>query len=259
MSTNENKYDKSTRGSQIVADYAAQITGKVVVITGGSPGGIGAFLADAIAAASPALIVIGVRDVAKGEATAAHLKTINPNVATRILEIDLASFTSVRKAAAEVNAYSEKIDVLINNAGVMALGAFTQTEDGHETQFQVNFLAPFLFTNLVADKLVQDKTRVVNVSSDGYRLSHVRFQDYGFHVSSSCTLHARARSRRCLSASSPILRLPVSLLAACTSCICSSIRVSHLASHLFLSCSAHPRSRGAIEPRIQGGQWRGRS
>ncbi|ORY27992.1 WW domain-containing oxidoreductase [Naematelia encephala] len=175
------KYDANTPGSVLVRDYAAQIAGKTVLVTGASPNSIGYYFLSAIAVADPALLIIGVRDIAKGEATAAHLKTINPNVPTRVLQIDLASFASVRKAAAEVNAYPEPLEVLVNNAGIMAVPTYTKTKDGHEIQLQVNHLSPFLFTNLLINNLVSVRGRVVNVSGIGYGLGHIRYLDYNFH------------------------------------------------------------------------------
>ncbi|KAK7964446.1 hypothetical protein PG988_011420 [Apiospora saccharicola] len=107
---------------------------------------------------------------------------LNSAVETRLLQLDLGSFASVRKAAQEVNAYAENIDVLVNNAGIMAV-PYAQTEDGLESQLQTNHLGHFLFTNLIMDKILASgpTSRVVNVSSQGYRIGGVRYFDYNLH------------------------------------------------------------------------------
>lgn len=103
-----------------------------------------------------------------------------PSVKVIILEIDLGSLASVRKAAKEVEG---GIDVLINNAGVMAT-PYGKTEDGFESQFGINHLGPFVFTNtLLREGKIKEGGRVVNVSSDGHRLSDIRWNDPGFNVS----------------------------------------------------------------------------
>ncbi|EGP84975.1 uncharacterized protein MYCGRDRAFT_95098 [Zymoseptoria tritici IPO323] len=102
-------------------------------------------------------------------------------VEVRPLVLDLQSFDSVRAAAKEVIAQTEHIDVLVNNAGVMA-PPYSKTIDGFESTFQTNHLSHFLFTNLIMEKLMSaPEPRVVVVSSDGYRLGHVRYNDYNFH------------------------------------------------------------------------------
>ena len=104
-------------------------------------------------------------------------------MATRILRLDLASQSQIRKAADEVNGYAENIDVLVNNAGVMA-SPYSTTEDGLETQFGVNHVGHFLFTNLITAKILKGEGggRVVSVSSDGHRLSPIVWEDFGFSV-----------------------------------------------------------------------------
>ncbi len=104
-----------------------------------------------------------------------------PGLKTRILIIDFADLKSVREAAKEVNEYPERIDVLINSAAVIANPSLTQTVDGFEIQFGVNHLGPFLFTMLIIGK-ISHGGRVVNVSSRGYALGGVRFDDPNFEV-----------------------------------------------------------------------------
>ena len=180
-------YSSGTTAEELVRDFATEIKGKVILTTGVSPGGLGAHFVEAVAHGQPKLFILAGRNSAKIEATAQKISMISPRVQTRTLKLDLSSQEQVRKAAAEVNAYPEPIDVLVNNAGIMATDYLT-TPDGLEEQFGTNHISPWLFTNLILGKLLAAPggARVVNVSSDGYRLSPIRFYDYGFHV---CPIH----------------------------------------------------------------------
>ena len=104
-----------------------------------------------------------------------------------MLVCDLSSQESIRKAAEEVNAYPESLDVMINSAGVMAT-PYSVTKEGLELQFGTNHIGHFLFTNLVLGNLLHrgaTNVRVVNVSSSGHKRGPVRFDDPGFEV---CTI-----------------------------------------------------------------------
>jgi len=109
------------------------------------------------------------------------MKEVSPDIAIHFVQIDLSNFNSIRKAAAEVNGLVTKIDVLINNAGIMALKEYTSTSEGLEAQFGANHIGHFLLTNLLAPKLfAASDGRVVNVSSDGFALGGVQFDNYNF-------------------------------------------------------------------------------
>lgn len=95
----------------------------------------------------------------------------------------------MRAAAADINRRISKLDILINNAGIMAIPTRTLSEDGIELQFATNHIGHFLFTNLLLDKLkaaakisvtTPGATRVVMVTSNGHRFSPVRFHDWNF-------------------------------------------------------------------------------
>ncbi|EIW75747.1 NAD(P)-binding protein [Coniophora puteana RWD-64-598 SS2] len=175
-------YDVNTSAEVIVKDLAAYIEGKVVLVTGVSPGGLGAVFVEHIAKAKPRLLILAGRNAAKGQATADAVTTIDAGVQTRILQLDLESLAGARSAAAEVNGWQDvpHIDVLVNNAGIMACD-YAKTKDGFERQFATNHLGPFLFTNLIMNKLLKAQSpRVVMVSSDGHRLSFMRWPDVGF-------------------------------------------------------------------------------
>lgn len=183
-------YTRATTADEIAADCTDVIKGKIILITGVSPGGLGAEFARVISKHSPGLIILANRDVSKASETAKNIAEIASSVPTRILKLDLASQAQIREAAEEVvEMYPEThIDVLVNNAGVMA-GPYKVTADGIENQFGTNHIGHFLFTNLNMEKLVPlgkdnnfPPARIVNVSSNGYRFGWVRFRDWGFDV-----------------------------------------------------------------------------
>lgn len=177
------KYSKDSTATEVAAHIADQIAWKVVLITGCSPGGLGAMTALAIAPHNPALIILTGRNRTLIEETEKAIHDKIPSARTRLLIFGLASLNSVREAAAEVNRYPENINVLINNAGIMAT-PFEKTIDGFESQFAVNHLAHFLFTKLVLGKMPRGG-RILNVSSDGYKMGGVRFEDTNFEVSTT--------------------------------------------------------------------------
>jgi NAD(P)-dependent dehydrogenase (short-subunit alcohol dehydrogenase family) len=111
-----------------------------------------------------------------------EIKSAKPDINVKSLKIDLASFKSVREAAETVNGWADvpRIDVLVNNAGIMAT-PFSLTEDGIENQFQSNHLGPFLFTNLIMHKILASPSpRVVVVTSNGHRFGGIRWYDVSF-------------------------------------------------------------------------------
>ncbi|KAI6383233.1 hypothetical protein MCOR25_000154 [Pyricularia grisea] len=173
-------YDANTTGTALAADYASQIANKTILTTGVSQKSLGGAFVTTLASASPALLILAGRSVAKIEETAEAIRAVVPNVPIRILELDLADKKSVRKAAATVLAWDDVpgIDVLMNNASIITNEY--KTIDGVEQQFAVNHLGPFLFTNLVLPKVLAVKGRVVNVASEGHRFSNVRFMDLNF-------------------------------------------------------------------------------
>jgi NAD(P)-dependent dehydrogenase (short-subunit alcohol dehydrogenase family) len=123
---------------------------------------------------------MAVRDVAKGERAAAAIRADHPDATLEIGEVDLASLASIRAFAARWLATNDRLDLLIDNAGVMACPQ-GQTADGFELQFGTNHLGHFLLTNLVAPALVPDQSsRVVVLSSGGHKLSDVDLDDPGF-------------------------------------------------------------------------------
>src|SRR4051812_30397368 len=145
--------------------------GRVAVVTGANTG-LGFETARALAEHG-ATVVLAVRNVEKGKQSAAR---INGDVT--VLELDLTSLASVRAAAAALHAEHPRIDLLINNAGVMYTPRRT-TSDGFELQFGTNHLGHFALTGLLLDLLLPvPGSRVVTVSSVGHRIrAEIHFDD----------------------------------------------------------------------------------
>lgn len=146
-------------------------TGRVAIVTGANTG-LGFETARALAARG-AQVVLAVRDVEKGERAAARIDGEGT-----VQALDLTSLDSVRSAAAELRAAHPRIDLLINNAGVMYPPRKT-TADGFELQFGTNHLGHFALTGLLLDRLLPTPgSRVVTVSSTGHRIqAAIHFDD----------------------------------------------------------------------------------
>ncbi|KAI8576450.1 hypothetical protein K450DRAFT_256819, partial [Umbelopsis ramanniana AG] len=168
-----------TEADEVATYFENDIKGKTVLITGCTWGGLGAEAARVISKHHAGLVIVAGRKQEALDDTIEKIKAETPSANLRSLIIDLASLESVRHAAAEVNAYSEPIDVLINNAAIMA-SPYHTTKDGFEAQIGTNHIGPFLFTNLILPKVLASKTgapRIVNVSSVGHILSPIRIDD----------------------------------------------------------------------------------
>lgn len=142
------------------------MSGKTVLITGGNSG-IGKETAVGLAKMG-ATVVFTSRDAAKGAAAASDVsKRAGREVAWLLL--DLASFASIRRFAGDFLGRYDKLDVLVNNAGLI-MDRRTETEDGFETTFGVNHLGHFLLTQLLLDRVKSSApARIVNVASDAHR------------------------------------------------------------------------------------------
>ncbi|MFD3744326.1 oxidoreductase [Nocardia sp. NPDC058633] len=137
-------------------------TGRTVIVTGANSG-LGAATARALSEAG-ARVILACRDTAKAERVAAGMRGD-----TEVRELDLANLNSVRAFTDSI----ERVDVLINNAGVMAL-PLRRTADGFEMQFGTNHLGHFALTNLLLDRITD---RVVTVSSVAHRIGRINLAD----------------------------------------------------------------------------------
>jgi NAD(P)-dependent dehydrogenase (short-subunit alcohol dehydrogenase family) len=141
--------------------------GKTVVVTGGNSG-IGFETAAALASMG-ARVLITARNADKGRAAVAALtERVAGKGQVQLVVFDLADLASVRRGAAEILEQAPRLDVLVNNAGLV-LTERAETVDGYEATFAINHLGPFLLTNLLLERMTASTPcRVVNVASTAH-------------------------------------------------------------------------------------------
>jgi NAD(P)-dependent dehydrogenase (short-subunit alcohol dehydrogenase family) len=148
---------------------------KVVLITG-STDGIGRQAAVELAALGATVLVHG-RNESRGKVAVEEIQTSTGNQKVDLLISDLSSLKQVRELAAEVERRYDRLDVLLNNAGVF-MNERILTEDGFEMTYAVNHLAPFLLTNLLLNLLKKSApSRVVTVSSVAHTRGRIDFEN----------------------------------------------------------------------------------
>src|SRR4029077_623177 len=150
--------------------------GRLAVVTGANTG-LG-FETARVLAARGAAVVLAVRDTDKGKAAAARIAGTAPGVNVTVQPLDLASLESVRAAAGELRARHPRIDLLVNNAGVMLTPKQT-TRDGFELQLGTNHLGHFALTGLLLEQMLPvPGSRVVTVSILAHRVrARINFDD----------------------------------------------------------------------------------
>jgi NAD(P)-dependent dehydrogenase (short-subunit alcohol dehydrogenase family) len=149
--------------------------GRVAVVTGSSSG-VGYETARVLAEKN-ATVILAVRNLKKGNAAAEKILIQHPNADVKVMELDLANLESVRNSAAEFRSQFSRLDLLINNAGVM-MPPYSKTEDGFELQFGTNHLGHFALTGLLFDLIkATSGSRIVNVSSSGHNYGDLDFDD----------------------------------------------------------------------------------
>lgn len=151
------------------------MSGRTCVVTGAN-GGIGKEISCGLATLGARVVMVA-RDALRGEAARAEVVDRTGNDRVELLLCDLSSQQQIRGLAATLLERYGSINVLVNNAG-LTLGDHLLTEDGIETTFAVNHLAPFLLTNLLLDRLQESApARVVTVASDAHRGNVIDFED----------------------------------------------------------------------------------
>ncbi len=149
-------------------------TGRTAFITGANSG-IG-FEAARVLAGQGARVLIGCRSAERATAARDRLLEIHPTADVEIVSLDLANLASVREAAERVK-QEARVDLLINNAGIM-IPPREETADGFESQFGVNHLGHFALTGLLIDKVGETPgSRVVSVSSNAHKGGKIDFDD----------------------------------------------------------------------------------
>jgi len=173
-------------GAQSTTDDVLEgvdLTGKRILVTGASAG-LGVETVRALTAHG-AKVVGAARDLEKARRAMEHIPGVN------LIELDLASLTSVRNAADSLNAAGEPFDAVIANAGVMACPRGV-TADGFETQFGTNHLGHFVFINRIAPLI---RERLVNLSSAGHQFADVDLEDPNFETTPYVEFVAYGRSK----------------------------------------------------------------
>lgn len=150
-------------------------TGKRVVITGANSG-LGYDMARELAR-KQAHVIMACRSQSRGEAALEQIRQSAPNTSLEVVRLDLADLASVRAFAETMELRGDAIDILCNNAGVMAI-PYRQTADGFEMQFGANHLGHFALTGLLLPRLLQaPAARIVTVSSNKHKQGKLDFDD----------------------------------------------------------------------------------
>lgn len=156
-------------------DNIGDLTGRTALVTGANSG-IG-FEAALELAAHGAHVVLACRDLDKAQRAADRITGAAENSSVELLSLDLSKLTSVRRAAAEFSDRHARLDLLVNNAGVMATPRMV-TDDGFELQMATNYLGHFALTGLLLGHLLTTSaSRVVNVSSKAHLIGRIDFSD----------------------------------------------------------------------------------
>jgi NAD(P)-dependent dehydrogenase (short-subunit alcohol dehydrogenase family) len=150
----------------------SQSAGKIVVITGANSG-LGYYTALALAK-EKARVVMACRNLNKCEEAKSSIVAASPNAAVECMKLDLASFQSIRSFAEEFISKHDHLDVLVNNAGIMALPQREVTSDGLEFQIGTNHFGHFLLTALLYPHLSQNG-RIINHSSGAHMMAATNF------------------------------------------------------------------------------------
>jgi len=164
-----------TNASSWSAEDIGDLTGRTVLVTGANSG-IGYEAARALSNHG-AHVVMACRDDEKARRARDRLESELERASLELLHLDLADLTSVRSAAETFLGTHPRLDILINNAGVMGT-PYRQTADGFELQMATNHLGHFALTGLLLDRVVTtERSRIVTVSSHMHRLGRLRTSD----------------------------------------------------------------------------------
>jgi NAD(P)-dependent dehydrogenase (short-subunit alcohol dehydrogenase family) len=164
--------------TQWTFDHIPDLRGKVLLVTGGNSG-LGYESVKAFAGKG-AEVILASRSIQKGEEARQEILKDVPEARIRVMQLDLGDLQSVRNLASEFNNQYKRLDVLLNNAGIMMTPYFT-TRDGFEGQLGTNHLGHFALTGLLLDVLLKTPgSRIVNVSSGAHRNGEMDFNNLQF-------------------------------------------------------------------------------
>ncbi|MFB9658691.1 oxidoreductase [Glycomyces mayteni] len=244
-------------------------SGRVFLVTGANSG-LGLETARALARRG-ARVVMTVRNTAAGEAAAEAIRAEVPGADLEVRRLDLADLDSVRAFA---EGFDSPIDVLVNNAGIMA-PPFSLSPQGHEIQFATNHLGHFALTGLLLDRLASPDPRVVTVSSLAHGHGRIFFDDpVGERRRSPVAYYSQSKlanllfglelDRRLRAASSPVTSLMAHPGFSSTGLLRSMNAQWRFIANLLVpfttqspAAGALPQLRAATAPDAEGGQYFG--
>jgi len=171
----------------------ADLRGKVCVVTGANSG-LGYQTALQLASKN-AKVIMACRNFGKAADSRQQILKARPDSEVEIMQVDLGDFDSVRHFANEFNEKYQKLDLLINNAGIGGF-PFSKSKDGFETHFAINHLGHYLLTGLLMEALkTAPKARIVSVSSIMNRIGNHDFSDVNYENRKYNKWHAYGRSK----------------------------------------------------------------
>ena len=152
------------------------LAGRMAVVTGGNAG-LG-FRSVLELARKRARVVIACRSTEKGNAAASRIRSELPGAQLETVELDLTNPAGIKRFADRVTSRTDRLDILLNNAGVVSLESLQRTAAGHEMHMATNHYGHFLVTGRLFPLLAEtDGARVVTLTSGGYRFGTIDFED----------------------------------------------------------------------------------
>ncbi len=257
------------------AEDIPDLAGKIAVVTGANSG-IGLETARELARKG-AHTILACRSAERGERSVEDLKEHLPDAKLQLMALDLAGLSSIKRFARDFTQTHSRLDVLVNNAGIMAV-PYSHTEDGFESQMGINHLGHFALTGRLLEMLLSTPgARVVNVSSTAHRLGRMDFGNLLFENGGYSPFRAYCRSklanllftfelqRRFTNAGAEALAI------ACHPGMATTNIGNHLHGHRTFRFSgmltsgivqsaamgALPTLRAAVDPKARGGQYYG--
>lgn len=164
--------------TRFTVDDIPDQSGRLALVTGAT-GGLGLETALALAGAGAEVVLVG-RNAGKGADALAAIRRTFPAAQIRFEQVDLARLSDVTSFADRMLAAGRPIDILINNAGVMALATRQTTADGFEMQFGTNYLSHFALTARLLPLLVAGRARVVQLASIAHKGGRIRLDDLNY-------------------------------------------------------------------------------
>jgi NAD(P)-dependent dehydrogenase (short-subunit alcohol dehydrogenase family) len=174
-------------------EQVPDLTGKVIIVTGANSG-LG-FEATKVFAKNNATVVMACRNLERANASIQKIKEEIPNANLHLIQLDLSDLSTVDTFVESFKKSYSKLDVLLNNAGIMAI-PYQLTKDGFETQNGVNHLGHFVLTSKLFDVLKSTKnSRIVNVASMAHKFGKMDFDNYLFEKGKYSKWRSYGRSK----------------------------------------------------------------